>query len=175
LVEEPGHQLVFLDSSAFVGTGPSPPGMSPKGERSAVRPRAPTRGCEQSPQRDRQPFGGLSVALGLSTNLWVFFGFMFLIGLAVPFLSITSMTVLQEAVEPEMQGRVFGFVGIVMAVAVPAGMVVFGPLADRFTVEAVLVASGVVTFLVVAAAVVLPSGRLVMDAAHRARGGVTSH
>jgi len=90
---------------------------------------------------------------------------MFVIGLAVPFFSTTSMTVLQEAVEQEMQGRVFGFVGIVMAVAMPAGMVVFGPLADRFTVEAVLVASGVVTFLVVAAAVVLPSGRLVMDAA----------
>lgn len=120
-------------------------------------------------------FGGLSVALGLSTNLWVFFGFMFLVGLAVPFFSTTSMTVLQETVEPEMQGRVFGFVGIVMAVAMPVGMVVFGPLADRFTVEAVLVASGAVTFLVVAAAVVLPSGRLAMDAAHRARVGVAPH
>jgi DHA3 family macrolide efflux protein-like MFS transporter len=119
-------------------------------------------------------FGGLSVALGLSTNLWVFFGFMFLVGLAVPFFSTTSMTVLQETVEPEMQGRVFGFVGIVMAVAMPAGMVVFGPLADLFTVEAVLIASGVVTFLVVAAAVALPSGRLAMDAAHRAPAGGTS-
>jgi len=113
-------------------------------------------------------FGGLSVALGLSTNLWVFYGFMFLVGLAVPFFSTTSMTVLQETVEPEMQGRVFGFVGIVMAVAMPVGMVAFGPLADRFTVEAVLVASGVITFLVVTAAVALPSGRLAMDAAHRA-------
>ena len=112
-------------------------------------------------------FGGLSVALGLSTNLWVFFGFMLLVGLAVPFFSTTSMTVLQETVEPEMQGRVFGFVGIVMAVAMPVGMVVFGPLADRFTVETVLVASGVVTFLVVVAAVALPSGRLAMDAAAR--------
>ena len=112
-------------------------------------------------------FGGLSVALGLSTNLWVFFDFMLLVGLAAPFFSTTSMTVLQETVEPEMQGRVFGFVGIVMAVAMPVGMVVFGPLADRFTVEAVLVASGVVTFLVVVAAVVLPSGRLAIDAVHR--------
>jgi DHA3 family macrolide efflux protein-like MFS transporter len=112
-------------------------------------------------------FGVLSVALGLSTNLWVFFGFMFLVGLAVPFFSTTSMTVLQETVEPQMQGRVFGFVGIVMAVAMPLGMVVIGPLADRFTVESVLVASGVVTFLVVAVAVALPSGRLAMQAAHQ--------
>jgi MFS transporter, DHA3 family, macrolide efflux protein len=112
-------------------------------------------------------FGILTVGLGLSTNLWVFFGFMFLVGLAVPFFSTTSMTVLQETVEPQMQGRVFGLVGIVMAVAMPLGMVVVGPLADRFTVESVLVASGVVTFLVVTIAVALPSGRLAMRAAHQ--------
>ena len=111
-------------------------------------------------------FGGLSVGLGLSTHLAVFFGFMFLVGLAVPFFSTTSMTVLQETVEPEMQGRVFGFVGIVMAVAMPVGMAVFGPLADRFTVESVLVASGVVTFAVVVAAMALPSGRRAIAAAH---------
>ena len=38
-----------------------------------------------------------------------------------------SMTLLQETVEPERQGRVFGFVGIVMAVAMPIGMAVLGP------------------------------------------------
>ena len=116
-------------------------------------------------------FGVLTVGLGLSTNLWVFFGFMFLVGLAVPFFSTTSMTVLQETVEPQMQGRVFGLVGIVMAVAMPLGMVVVGPLADRFTVESVLVASGLVTFLVVAVAVALPSGRLAMRAAHQHNPG----
>ncbi|MET1061610.1 MAG: MFS transporter, partial [Aeromicrobium sp.] len=56
-------------------------------------------------------FGGISVGLGLSTNLWVFFAFMFLLGLSVPAFSTPSYTVLQETVEPEMQGRVFGFVG----------------------------------------------------------------
>ncbi|WP_024288279.1 MFS transporter [Cellulomonas sp. KRMCY2] len=111
-------------------------------------------------------FGGLSVALGLSTNLWVFFGFMLLVGLAVPFFSTTSMTVLQETVEPELQGRVFGFVGIVMAVAMPIGMLIFGPLADRFTVESLLVVSGLVIFVVVGIAVALPSGRRAMAAAH---------
>lgn len=111
--------------------------------------------------------GGLSVALGLSTNLWIFFGLQFIVGLAVPFFSTTSTTVLQETVEPQMQGRVFGLVGIVVALAMPVGMAASGPLADRFTVEAVLVASGVATFLVVAAAVALPSGRRAMDAAHR--------
>ncbi|ACQ78827.1 major facilitator superfamily MFS_1 [Beutenbergia cavernae DSM 12333] len=111
-------------------------------------------------------FGGLSIALGLSTNMWVFFGFMFLVGLAVPFFSTTSMTVLQETVEPERQGRVFGFVGIVMAVAMPLGMVIFGPLADVFSVELLLVAAGILTFVVVTAAIAMPAGRRAMAAAH---------
>jgi len=114
-------------------------------------------------------FGVLSVAMGLSTNMWVFFTFMFLLGLAVPPFSTTSMTVLQETVEPERQGRVFGFVGIVMAVSMPLGMVVFGPLADRYSVESLLVVSGILMFLVIAVAVALPSGRRAMRAAAEPR------
>jgi len=110
-------------------------------------------------------FGMLSIGLGLSPNLWVFFGFMFFVGLAVPFFSTSSMTLLQETVEPELHGRVFGFVGIVMALAMPFGMVVFGPLADIMSIEVLLVASGVLTFVVVAAAVWLPAGRRAIAAA----------
>jgi len=120
-------------------------------------------------------FGGLSIALGVSTNLWVFFTFMFLLGLAVPFFSTPSTTVLQETVEPEMQGRVFGFVGIVMAVATPFGMAVFGPLADRVSVQSILVGAGLALFLVVALAISLPSGRrAVAEARERANRPVAS-
>lgn len=104
-------------------------------------------------------FGLLSIALGLSTNLWLFFGIMFVVGLAVPFFSTPAMTLLQLRVEPERQGRVFGFVGIVMAVSMPIGMVVFGPLADVIPVQTLLVVAGVITFVVVAIAVVVPAGR----------------
>jgi MFS transporter, DHA3 family, macrolide efflux protein len=104
-------------------------------------------------------FGILAVGMGLSTSLWVFLGFMLLLGISVPAFSTPAMTVLQETVEPERQGRVFGFVSIVMAVAMPIGMTVFGPLADRFSVESLLVVSGALMFLVATVAVVLPSGR----------------
>ena len=87
-------------------------------------------------------FGVLSIALGLAPSLLVVFGFMFLFGLAVPFFSTPSMTLLQETVEPERQGRVFGFVGIVMALAMPIGMLVFGPLADVVPIETILVVTG---------------------------------
>lgn len=113
-------------------------------------------------------FGVLSIGLGLSSNIWVFFGFMFLVGLAVPFFSTPSMTLLQETVEPERQGRVFGFLGIVMAVAMPFGMIVFGPLADIMPIEVLLVAAGILTFVVIGAAVWLPAGRRAIAAARAA-------
>jgi MFS transporter, DHA3 family, macrolide efflux protein len=113
-------------------------------------------------------FGILSIGLGLAPNPPVFFAIMLLIGVAVPFFSTPAMTLLQETVEPERQGRVFGFVGIVMAVAMPVGMIVFGPLADAVRIEAILVAAGLTTFAVVGLALWLPAGRRAVAAAHAA-------
>ncbi|MDF1480020.1 MFS transporter [Leifsonia sp. H3M29-4] len=115
-------------------------------------------------------FGVLSIAMGFTTNLIVFFVLMGVVGLAVPFFSTPSMTLLQETVEPERQGRVFGFLGIVMAVAMPIGMVAFGPLADVVSVESLLVIAGVIMFVVIAVAVLVPSGRRAIRAASAASG-----
>jgi DHA3 family macrolide efflux protein-like MFS transporter len=114
-------------------------------------------------------FGVLSIALGLAPTVWVFFGVMLLIGLVVPFFSTPSMTLLQETVEPERQGRVFGIVGIVMGVAAPVGMIGFGPLADIVPVEAILIGTGLLTFAVVGLALWLPAGRRAVRAARAAQ------
>jgi DHA3 family macrolide efflux protein-like MFS transporter len=103
--------------------------------------------------------GLLTAALGLATNMWVFFFIGLVVGLAFTFMSTPSVTILQETVEPEMQGRVFGFVGIVMAVAMPLSMVVFGPLADRFEVELLLVVAGVLLAGFVAILLAVPTAR----------------
>ncbi|MCR2825938.1 MFS transporter [Microbacterium sp. zg.Y909] len=113
-------------------------------------------------------FGLLAIGMGLSPTVWIFFAFLFLVGLAVPFFSTPAFTLLQETVDPERQGRVFGFVGIVMAVAMPLGMSVLGPLADVVDIEVLLVATGILTFIVVGAAVGLPVGRRAMQAAREA-------
>ena len=49
------------------------------------------------------------------------------------------MVLLQETVEPQMQGRVFGLVQIVSSSALPLGMAIFGPLADVVSVEWLLI------------------------------------
>ncbi|WP_460707301.1 MFS transporter [Myceligenerans halotolerans] len=103
--------------------------------------------------------GVLVFCLGISTNMWVFFVIGLAIGIMFAAQSTPSMTIIQERVEPEMQGRVFGFVGIVMTVAMPLSMVVFGPLADRFSVESLLVVAGLLLFAVVGAILAVPAAR----------------
>jgi DHA3 family macrolide efflux protein-like MFS transporter len=115
-------------------------------------------------------FGVLATVMGFTTNLILFYTLFFLIGLAVPAFSTSSMTLLQETVEPERQGRVFGFVGIVMAVAMPVGMAVLGPLADIVSVEILLIITGVATVVIAVVAILLPAGKRAIAAAHASTG-----
>ena len=110
-------------------------------------------------------FATLDVALGLSPNLWVFYGFMFVFGLIVPAFSAPFMTLIQETTDPDRLGRVFSYVGIVMALAAPIGMVGFGPLADVVSVQLLLVLGGIATAVVMLVAMLVPSGRAAMRAA----------
>ena len=115
-------------------------------------------------------FGVLAVVMGFSTNLILFFSLFFFIGVIVPAFSTSAMTLLQETVEPERQGRVFGFVGIVMAVAMPIGMAALGPLADVVSVESILIGTGAATVLIAAFAALSPSGKRAWAAAHSSTG-----
>lgn len=91
--------------------------------------------------------GLTTLALGLSSLFWVFIAFMALCGLTFPFLSAPMFTIFQEQVEPDRQGRVFGVMTIVMAVAMPIGMLLIGPLADRVSVESLLIVGGALTIV----------------------------
>jgi len=115
-------------------------------------------------------FGILATAMGFTTNLILFFALFFVVGIAVPAFSTSAMTLLQETVEPERQGRVFGFLGIVMAVAMPLGMSILGPLADVVSVEILLIFTGIATVVIAVVAVLLPAGRRAMAAAHASTG-----
>ncbi len=115
-------------------------------------------------------FGVLAIVMGFTTNLILFYSLFFFIGLAVPAFSTSATTLLQETVEPERQGRVFGFVGIVMSVAMPLGMAVLGPLADVVAVEVLLIVTGVATVVIAILAVIAPAGRRAIASAHAATG-----
>jgi len=110
-------------------------------------------------------FGLATVALGLSGNLWVFYAFMFAFGLLVPPFSTPFMTLIQKTVIPAMHGRVFSYLSIVMALATPIGMAVFGPLADVVSVQVLLIGAGLAATAVITVAIRLPSGRATIAAA----------
>lgn len=110
-------------------------------------------------------FGVISIAMGFAPNLIVFCALFFIIGIAVPSFFTSAMTMLQETVEPERQGRVFGFVGIIISLAMPIGMAVLGPLADIVPVESLMIGSGILMMVAVSAAVLLPAGRRAVAAA----------
>jgi DHA3 family macrolide efflux protein-like MFS transporter len=80
------------------------------------------------------------------------------------------MTMLQETVEPERQGRVFGFVGIVIALAMPVGMAVLGPLADVIPIETLFIICGIAMVVAASAAALLPAGKRAIAAAHAGVG-----
>ncbi|MCL2515567.1 MAG: MFS transporter [Microbacteriaceae bacterium] len=101
----------------------------------------------------------LSIALGLSTNLWVFYAFGVAISFALAFETTPTTTILQETIEPEMQGRVFGFHTVVITTAMPLSMLVFGPLADRFSVESLLIAAGVLLAVFIGTLLAVPGAR----------------
>ena len=112
-------------------------------------------------------FAVATIGLGLSPTLWVFYGFMFAVGLLVPLFSTPVMTLLQQTVEPDKHGRVFSYVSIVMALATPIGIVVFGPLADVISVQALLVIAGAAMVAVMLIAALVPSGRRALAVARQ--------
>lgn len=118
-------------------------------------------------------FGLLAIAMGFTTNLWLFYSLFFIVGVVVPAFSTSAFTLLQETVEPERQGRVFGFVGIVMSVAMPLGMAILGPLADVVSVELLLIVTGAATVVIALVAVLLPAGKRAIAAAHASTGVAT--
>lgn len=80
-------------------------------------------------------------ALGLSNNFTLYLIFMFLAGIPMPIWSASTVTLLQEIVAPDMQGRVFGVQQLIASTIMPFGMLVFGPIADVVTIETLLVIS----------------------------------
>lgn len=83
----------------------------------------------------------LFVGLGLSKVFVLYLLMMFLSGIPMPMFNIPTTTLLQEMVEPDMQGRVFGVMQLITTTVMPIGMLVFGPIADIITIEVLLIMS----------------------------------
>jgi len=86
--------------------------------------------------------GFATVALGVAPVFSVYLLFMGLIGIVLPIMNTPFTVLLQEKVEPDFLGRVFGVLGMISSSMMPLGMLVFGPLADYVSVESLLIGTG---------------------------------
>lgn len=86
-------------------------------------------------------------ALGIRMPFPPYVMLMALFGVAMPMLNTPAITMLQEKVEPEYRGRVFGIMTMINTSMMPFGMVIFGPMADYVSIESLLIVTGIITFI----------------------------
>ncbi|MEK5437894.1 MFS transporter [Paenibacillus sp. FSL R5-0923] len=92
-------------------------------------------------------YGLLMVGLGVAPMFAVYLLFNLLIGITMPCFNAPLTVLLQQNVDPDMQGRVFSLVQVTNSCALPLGMVLFGPLADRVQVETILLLAGIAVIM----------------------------
>lgn len=80
--------------------------------------------------------------LGVMPLFWIYLGVMGLFGLVMPFFNTPSMVLLQEKVETDYLGRVFGVFHMIVTSMLPISIAVFGPMADRIPIEILFILSG---------------------------------
>lgn len=83
------------------------------------------------------------VLLGVVPNFWVYNAIMVIVGITLPVFNTPAITLVQEKVDDLYMGRVFGVLTMISAGFMPLGILVFGPLADRISIESQLIATGV--------------------------------
>ncbi len=86
-------------------------------------------------------------ALGVTPIFWLYLGFMALIGVAMPVFNTPFTVLLQQKVEGDFLGRVFGVFSMTTSIMMPLGMLVFGPLADIIKIEWILIGTGILMLL----------------------------
>lgn len=88
-------------------------------------------------------FGICTFALGVIPDFWVYLAFMAILGVALPAFSTPSTTLVQQKVEADFLGRVFGVYGMISSSMMPLGMLLFGPIADVVQIEVLLIGTGI--------------------------------
>lgn len=85
------------------------------------------------------------VGLTPAAWLWLAIAAMFLLGVMNPITNGPLMAVVQAAVEPHMQGRVFNLIGSLATAMTPLGLLIAGPLSDWLDIRIWFWVAGLIT------------------------------
>lgn len=81
---------------------------------------------------------------------WVFAFVCMVMGAGANFYGIPLMSYMQETIPPERMGRAFSLWGTLMSLAMPVGLLISGPVAERFGVSLWFLISGVIIMIITA-------------------------
>jgi len=87
--------------------------------------------------------GACTFLLGVVPVFWIYLFIMAFTGVAVPVFNTPSTVLLQEKIEEDYMGRVFGIFGMIVNAVMPLAMLLFGPLAEAVAIEWLLIITGV--------------------------------
>jgi DHA3 family macrolide efflux protein-like MFS transporter len=83
-----------------------------------------------------------TIALGIVPGFSIYLILMGIVGLMMPIFNTPFTVLLQQKVEPEYMGRVFGVMNMLSSSLMPLAMIFFGPVADFVDIEVLLVVTG---------------------------------
>ena len=83
-----------------------------------------------------------TLVLGVIPVFWMYLIFVSAIGIAMPVFNTPATVLLQQKVEGNFLGRVFGVLTMLSSSMMPLGMLIFGPLADYIAIEWLLMGTG---------------------------------
>jgi DHA3 family macrolide efflux protein-like MFS transporter len=87
--------------------------------------------------------GALIISLGIVKIFWLYIALAGLTGITMPLFHTPMTVLLQEKVEEDYLGRVFGVLSMIMNAIMPFAMLVFGPIADIVSIDWILVGTGI--------------------------------
>ncbi|MDF2952456.1 MAG: transporter [Anaerocolumna sp.] len=92
--------------------------------------------------------GVSTFSFGIIPNFLLYSVVMGFLGLIMPLFNTPAIVLLQEKVEEEYMGRVFGVLNMIISVTMPVGMLFFGPMSDTVPIEQILIITGILIGIV---------------------------
>lgn len=114
--------------------------------------------------------GLCTVLLGVIPFFSIYLFFMGVIGLAIPVFNTPATVMVQEKVEEDLLGRVFGVLGMISSAVMPLGMLLFGPLSDIVRIEWLLIATGIL--MLIGSLLLMKNKVMITAGGARGKGGI---
>lgn len=92
-------------------------------------------------------FGAMAAAMGLVRHFPLYLSFMVFYGVALTIVQTALTTLIQKNAETSMTGRIFGLMNSLYSVCYPAGMMLFGALADNIPLQWSMILSGIILLI----------------------------